>query len=123
MVKMAIYRAEMEGKKLKSLRVKQKRQRHSHSEGVHCIVKRGSSLCEGYDERKVYGSAYAACYVVLMNERECERISSTVAKSVTRLVHAKKEIASKDIARHIVKELKKHNPHAAFMYETHRDLA
>ncbi|MBI2550072.1 hypothetical protein HYV83_02725 [Candidatus Woesearchaeota archaeon] len=118
MVKMAIYRA-----KIRASAAKAGKRGHGHKESVHCIVKRGSNVCEGYDERKVYGSAYAACYVVLMNERECERISSSVAKSVTKLVHAKKEIASKDIARHIVKELKKRNPHAAFMYETHRDLA
>ncbi|HIG98616.1 TPA: hypothetical protein HA231_04300, partial [Candidatus Woesearchaeota archaeon] len=96
---------------------------HGHSEKAHCIVKRGTKACEGYDARKVYGSAYAACYVVLMNERECERMASKIAKSVTKHVHRKKEIASKEIARLIARELKKHNGHAAFMYETHRDLA
>ena len=90
---------------------------------MHCIVKRGSNVCEGYDERKVYGSAYAACYIVLLNEKQCERIAASVAKSITKLMHTRKEMASKAIAGHIVKELKKHNPHAALMYETHRDLA
>ncbi|MBI2141302.1 hypothetical protein HYU16_02660 [Candidatus Woesearchaeota archaeon] len=123
MVKMAVYRAESRARELKSLQVKQKQQKHGHSEGVHCVVKRATGLCEGYDERKVYGSAYAACYVVLMNERECERIAGAVAKTVTKHVHRKKEMQSKDIARLLTKELKKHNTHAAFMYETHRDLA
>ena len=121
MVKMAIYRAEMKDRKSKSL--PKRKRRHGHSEGMHCIVKRGSNVCEGYDERKVYGSAYAACYVVLLDEKQCERISNLVAKNITKLVHKKKEVASKDIARHITNELKKHNQHAAFMYETHRDLA
>ncbi len=100
------------------------KRKHGHRQEFHCIVKRSKSgLCEAYDERKVYGSAYAACYVVLMNERECEKVAGSVARSVTKLVRAKKEMESKDIARHVMKELKKHNSHAAFMYETHRDIA
>lgn len=121
MVKMAIHKAVMKVRESKLQRKLVKV--HGHSEKTHCVVKRGSSVCEGYDERKVYGSAYAACYVVLMNERECERIANTVAKAVTRHVHARKEVASKEIARLVAKGLQKHNPHAAFMYETHRDLA
>ena len=120
MVKIAIYRAKMKERVQQSVKRKKS---HAHKESVHCIVKRGSNVCEGYDEKKVYGSAYAACYVVLLNEKQCERVAASVAKSVTKLVHTRKEMASKDIAKHIVKELKKHNPHAAFMYETHRDLA
>ena len=96
---------------------------HSHSNKFHCVVKRGARWCERYDERKVYGSTYAACSVVLMSEWECERIANSVARKITQHVRKKKEVASDDIARQITKELKKHNPHAAFMYETHRDLA
>ena len=96
---------------------------HNHSNKFHCVVKRGAKWCEKYDERKVYGSTYAACSVVLMSEWECERIANSVAKKITQHVRKKKEIASNDIATQITKELKKHNPHAAFMYETHRDLA
>ena len=99
------------------------KRKHGHSESVHCIVKRGSNVCEGYDEKKVYGSTYAACYVVLMKEKDCERIANAVAKTITKQVHKKKEVASKDLARMVTRELKKHNSHAAFMYETHRDLA
>src|SRR3990167_204736 len=92
------------------------KRKHGHGQQFHCIVKRNKTgICEGYDARKVYGSAYAACYVVLMNERECERMASKIAKSVTKHVHRKKEIASKEIARLIARELKKHNGHAAFM--------
>ena len=126
MVKMAIFKAEMKGrvKGGKSKLLRPRRKTHGHNEGLRCIVKRrGSDVCEGYDERKVYGSTYAACYVVLMNEKECERIADSVAKNVTKHVHKKKEIGSKEIARLVSKELKKRNPHAAFMYETHTDLA
>ena len=100
------------------------KRKHGHSKEFHCIVKRNKTgLCEAYDERKVYASAYAACYVVMMNEKECERIAGSVAKSVTKLVRSRKEMESKDIAKHVKKELRKHNPHVAFMYETHRDLS
>ena len=100
------------------------KRKHGHGQKFHCIVKRSKSgLCEAYDERKVYGSAYAACYVVLMNERECERIAGSVARKVSKFVHFRKEMDSRDIATHVARELKKHNSHAAFMYETHRDLA
>ena len=108
----------------KHRKIQQQKRKHSHSESVHCVVKRSSSgTCAAYDERKVYGSAYAACYVVLMHEQECERIAGTVAKKVSRFVHEKKEVQSAEIAKEVVRELRKHNKHAAFMYETHRDLS
>ena len=126
MVKMAIYKAEIKSRELKS-RMRHKnstgQRKHDHSNKFHCVVKRGARWCEKYDERKVYGSTYAACSVVLMSEWECERIANSVSKKITQHVRKKKEVASEDIATQIVKELKKHNPHAAFMYETHRDLA
>ena len=115
-MKMAIYRA-------KAAAGSQRRAGHGHKEGMHCIVKRSGNVCEGYDEKKVYGSAYAACYVVLMREQECERIANAVAKTITRHVHKKKEVSSSRLAKLVTGELRKHNQHAAFMYETHRDLA
>jgi len=30
---------------------------------AHCVVKHRSGICETYDERKVYGSVYAACWI------------------------------------------------------------
>lgn len=105
------------------VRTTKTKRKHGHKESVHCIVKRATGLCEGYDERKVYGSTYAACYVVRMGEKECEQIANEVAKRVTRFVHKKKEVSSKMVAREAAKELRKRNKHAAFMYETHRDIA
>ncbi len=108
----------------KHRKIQQQKRKHSHSESVHCVVKRSSSgTCAGYDERKVYGSAYAACYVVMMGEKECERIAGAVAKNISRFVHKKKEVSSAQIAKEVAKGLRKHNKHAAFMYETHRDLS
>lgn len=88
----------------------------------YCIVKRGTGKCEKYDERKVYGSVYAACYVVLMNEHACEKVANAIASKITKLVRVKKQIPSHHISRFVTKELQKHNVHAAFMYETHRDI-
>jgi transcriptional regulator NrdR family protein len=97
--------------------------KHAHK-GVHCIVKRGKgNVCANYDERKVYGSVYAACYIVGEGEKTCESIADKVSKSVTKLVKKKKEISSEVISKHVTKELKKHNKHASFMYDTHRDLS
>lgn len=102
---------------------KQTHKQTRHKESMHCIVKRSTQKCEGYDERKVYASIYAACYVVHMHQGTCEKIAHAVAKKITALVHKKKEIASKHLAQAIIKELRKHNKNAAFMYETHRDIA
>jgi|SRR3989338_9571114 len=90
---------------------------------VHCVVKRGRSDCRPYDERKVYGSVYAACYIVTRTHRKCERIAEAVAKKITSHVKKKKTVTSSHIFRHVIRELKKHDKNAAFMYETHRDIA
>ncbi len=109
---------------VKQLQIKRKKKvKESSRKAVHCIVKRFSGVCQRYDERKVYGSVYAACYVVRMAEQECERVANAVARKVTELVHVKKSLGSHQIAALAAKELRKYNEHAAFMYETHRDVS
>ncbi len=91
---------------------------------IGCVVKRGrQGACYPYDEKKIYGSVYGACYSVLMGERECERVSGEVSRAVTKHLVKRKSVSSEQIAKMVVKELKKRNPHAAFMYETHRDIS
>lgn len=87
------------------------------------MIKRRTGECQPYDERKVYGSVYAACYVVKRSEKECERIAETVSKKITEHAKGKKEIASQTIHTLVVKELRKHDKDAAFMYETHKDIS
>ena len=88
-----------------------------------CVVKRGGkNVCHAYDERKVYGSVYAACSVVGEPEQACEKVADAVARSVSASVRRRREISSDKIAQHVARELRKHNRHAAFMYETHRDI-
>ena len=86
------------------------------------IVKRGTHA-HTYDERKVYGSVYAACYVAISNHKQCEHIAGKVVKKITSFVHKKKAVASTQIFHLVILELRKHNKDAAFMYETHRDIA
>jgi transcriptional regulator NrdR family protein len=86
------------------------------------VKRRKSGLCEEYDERKVYGSVYAACAVVKCKEQRCEKIANSVAKKVTKFVKNNKRIRSDQILRLATVEIRKFNKHAAFMYETHMDI-
>ncbi len=87
----------------------------------HVVKRRGHK--EKFDERKLYGSVYAACAVVRMGERECESIANFVTKKVKVEIKGKKEIDSSNIANMVIKHLKKKHKEAAFMYENHRDIA
>ena len=86
------------------------------------IVKRKGHL-EKYDDRKVYGSCYAACSAAGMSEKECEATAETVTKDVNKWVKAKKNVKSSEIFRLVSKLLKKHNKEVAFLYETHLDVS
>ena len=86
------------------------------------IVKRAGRT-EVYDERKVYASCFFACRNAHLAEAEAENICSKVAVSVTKWASKKKVIYSGDIFKILIRELRKHNDDAAFLYETHRDLS
>lgn len=88
-----------------------------------CVVKRTSGKCEKYDERKVYASIYAACYVVLLSESKCENIAGQIARKISTLAQKRKKISSQQITAEVTRHLKTRNKHAAFMYETHRDVS
>lgn len=97
-----------------------------YKKSVHCVVKR-KGRTEEYDERKVYGSVYAACLSVNANEKKCETTANLIAKKITTWIKvgAKKGICvdTRQIGAKVVVELKKHDKDAAFMYETHRDIS
>ena len=86
------------------------------------VVKRKGHM-ENYDERKVYGSCYFACRNAHLSEKEAEGICNKVSASATKWVSKKKIVYSNDIFKFLIKELKKHNEDAAFLYETHRDVS
>src|SRR3989344_1701601 len=79
---------------------------------VHCVVKRGGSDCRPYNERKVYVSVYAACYIDTKTHRKCDRIENAIAKKITSHVKKKKSVTSTHIFRHVIRELKKHDKNA-----------
>jgi|SRR3989344_3042940 len=86
------------------------------------IIKRRGHT-EIYDERKVYGSCYFACRNAHLSEREAEAICGKVCSSITKYISRKKSASSDEIFRMLIRELKKHNGDAAFLFETHRDIS
>ncbi len=86
------------------------------------VVKRKGKK-EKFDERKIYGSTYAACANTGMGEKQCELVSASVSKAVKASIKGKKEASSEEIAKLVGRALRKKNPDAAFMYETHRDVS
>jgi len=96
--------------------------RKSKEKTILKIVKRKGHT-EIYDERKVYGSCFFACRNAHLGEQESEQICNKVSAAVTKWVSTKKFVSSDDIFRILIKELKKHNEDASFLYETHRDIS
>jgi transcriptional regulator NrdR family protein len=87
-----------------------------------CVVKRAGHG-EEFDERKTYASCYAACISASISKKRAEQICELVVSAVKKHLAAHKEIGSSELFKFITRELKKHEPNAAFMYETHRDIA
>lgn len=88
---------------------------------MHIIKRKGHK--ERFDEKKVYGSVYAACKIAEMHEKGCEKTSDAVTKDIKSLVKKNKIKTSEDIFRNVIKTLKKRHKDAAFIYETHRDVS
>jgi transcriptional regulator NrdR family protein len=84
----------------------------------NCIVKRNGHT-EKFDEKKVYGSVYAACasahYEDMLSEKTAEKITNHIKK----FTKGKKMVKSEDIHKKVVVELKKKDEHLAFFYEHH----
>ncbi len=88
----------------------------------HCIVKRRGET-EEFDERKVYSSCYASCLSASIPHMEAEKICAKVTTEIRSWAHKKVMMTSDEIFRKTIQALKKHSTKAAFMYETHRDIA
>jgi len=82
------------------------------------IVKRRGHK-ERFDERKVYGSIYAACASAHYGEMHCEKTAEEVTKKIKKFVKNKKEAKSTDIRKKVGDELKKKDKELAFFYEQH----
>lgn len=83
-----------------------------------CVVKRKGHT-EEFDEKKVYGSVYAACASAHYEELKCEKIADEITKKIKKFLADKKEITSVEIRKKIESELKKKSKELAFFYEHH----
>ena len=80
------------------------------------IVKRKGHK-EKFDEKKVYGSVYAACASAHYNELKCEKIAGEVTNKLKKFVKNRKSIDSNEVRKKIENELKKKHEELAFFYE------
>jgi transcriptional regulator NrdR family protein len=84
----------------------------------NCIVKRKGHT-EDFDERKVYGSVYAACASAHYDEHKCEKISEKITGIIKKFIITGKIVPSSEIRRKIEKELGRIDKELAFFYEHH----
>ena len=87
----------------------------------HIVKRKGHE--EHFDERKVYASCYAACLAAQLAHHHAEKICEKVSKHVKSWIKNKEEVTSHQIFKETAKAIRKHHKEAAFMYETHRDIA
>lgn len=88
---------------------------------THIVKRKGHK--EEYDNRKVYASVYAACLNVHVHTGEAELIADKVSKEIDIWIKDKSEVSSHMIFLQVAKSLRKYNPDASFMFETHRDVS
>lgn len=88
---------------------------------THIVKRRGHK--QPFDPRKVYASSYEACRNAHLSEIESEKIAEAVQKSLEKWIAKKTEVTSDEIFREVIKVLKELEQDAAFLYETHRDIA
>lgn len=108
--------------KIKMKKISKKITKRTKDKTALQIVKRRGHT-EIYDERKVYGSCFFACRNAHLSEKEAEEICKKVSAAVTKWIKTKKMASSNNIFRMLIRELKKHNEDASFLYETHRDIS
>ncbi len=87
-----------------------------------CVVKRAGHR-EEFDERKAYASCYAACISANIAKKDAEKICDKVLNAIKRHLRTHKEVGSSELFNLLVRELRKHNPEVAYLFETHRDIA
>jgi len=82
------------------------------------IVKRKGHK-EKFDEKKVYGSVYAACASAHYNETECKKTAEKITKIIKNFLKNKKQIQSQEIRKKVENVLKRKDEELAFFYEQH----
>lgn len=85
------------------------------------IVKRKGHT-EYFDMRKIYASVFAACMCLRMHDSEGELIADMVSHEVEDTIKHKTEITTHELHKITSEILKKYQPDAGYMYESHRDV-
>lgn len=83
------------------------------------VVKRSSTV-EGYDERKLYASIFAACLSVHETTQTAELVADKVSSKVGIWISSRSEVTSNDIRKKASEFLEQINPHASYLYAHHR---
>lgn len=78
---------------------------------------------EPFDERKIYASVFAACLTLRMSDEEAELISHMVTDEVEKVFKDENKISAHQIHKEVTTCLRKYNPDAAYLYDTHRDIS
>ena len=78
---------------------------------------------EEFEEKKVYASCYAACLNAQIEHTKAEEICEKVAREIKTWARKRKYADSSEIFKKVIASMKKYDKDAAFMYETHRDIA
>ena len=86
------------------------------------VVKRKGHK-EEFDERKLYASVYAACIAVRCTDEQAENLASIAAHETKQHFSGHKESASSELRKVAAEILHRFNPEAAFIYESHKDIA
>ncbi len=82
---------------------------------VTVVKRKGHS--EAFDEKKVYGSVYAACASAFYTELTCERVASEMTRRIKSKLAKKKQVNSHEIRKLVTEVLKKKDKQLAFFYE------
>ncbi|MBS3067336.1 hypothetical protein J4450_01425 [Candidatus Micrarchaeota archaeon] len=101
--------------------VKVKKPEKKNTQVTLVVKRRGHS--EPFDEKKTYGSVYAACSNCDLHEKECEKLAEQVLDELKKALAGKKEINSTEIFGLVISILAKYHEDAAMMYELHRDIS
>ena len=77
---------------------------------------------EAFDDRKLYGSIYAAALTAHYNEHASEEIATDVTNEVTAWLMAHANISSNDLKTKVHSILMREDKEVAFLYESHLDI-
>ncbi len=86
------------------------------------VVKRRGHT-EDFDEKKIYGSIYAACSTCDLKHLECEKLAEQTLVELKQTIKGRKEVNSSELFGLVISILAKYHEDAAVMYQLHRDIS